>query len=45
MRADPADQNKGGGAAAAALHLIALGERLKNSGGKRMGFRVDGDAS
>ena len=45
VRADPADQNKGGGAAAAALHLIALGERLKNSGGKRMGFRVDGDAS
>ncbi len=27
VRADPAGQNKGGGAAAAALHLIALGRR------------------
>ncbi len=27
VRADPADQNKGGGAAAAALHLIALGRK------------------
>lgn len=27
VRADPARQNKGGGAAAAALHLIALGRR------------------
>ena len=27
VRADPADQNKGGGAAAAALHLIALQRR------------------
>lgn len=27
VRADPAHQNKGGGAAAAALHLIALGRR------------------
>ena len=28
VRADPADQNKGGGAAAAALHLIALERRF-----------------
>ncbi len=28
VRADPADQNKGGGAAAAALHLIALQRRF-----------------
>ncbi len=28
VRADPADQNKGGGAAAAALHLIALTRRF-----------------
>ena len=27
VRADPADQNKGGGAAAAALHLLALARR------------------
>ena len=27
MRADPADQNKGGGASAAALHLIALSRK------------------
>ena len=33
-RADPADQNKGGGAAAAALHLIALGRKW---GGQRKG--------
>ena len=29
VRADPADQNKGGGAAAAALHLIACKRRFK----------------
>ena len=34
VRADPADQNKGGGAAAAALHLIALGRKW---GGQRKG--------
>ena len=28
VRADPAGQNKGGGAAAAALHLIALGAQV-----------------
>ena len=27
VRANPAEQNKGGGAAAAALHLIALGRK------------------
>ena len=37
VRADPAGQNKGGGAAAAALHLIALGRRW--GGAKRsVGF-------
>lgn len=38
VRANPADQNKGGGAAAAALHLIALARRW---GGKKssIGFR------
>jgi 6,7-dimethyl-8-ribityllumazine synthase len=30
VRADPAQQNKGGGAAAAALHLIALARRWGN---------------
>jgi 6,7-dimethyl-8-ribityllumazine synthase len=34
VRADPAQQNKGGGAAAAALHLIALGRKW---GGARKG--------
>lgn len=28
VRADPKDQNKGGGAAAAALHLIALAQKM-----------------
>ena len=38
VRADPADQNKGGGAAAAALHLIALSRKW---GGQKkdIGFR------
>lgn len=31
VRANPAEQNKGGGAAAAALHLIALGNRWGGS--------------
>ncbi len=31
VRADPADQNKGGGAAAAALHLIALARRFQSA--------------
>ncbi len=48
VRADPADQNKGGGAAAAALHLIALsrkwGARTKGVGFKPAvdEFRVAG---
>jgi len=42
VRADPGAQNKGGGAAAAALHLIALGRRW---GGQTrgVGFRPAGD--
>ena len=42
VRADPAGQNKGGGAAAAALHLIALGRRW---GGQTrgVGFRPSGE--
>jgi 6,7-dimethyl-8-ribityllumazine synthase len=42
VRADPAGQDKGGGAAAAALHLIALARRW---GGKRRapGFRPGND--
>ena len=38
VRADPADQNKGGGAAAAALHLIAL-RRKWGSDRAPVGFR------
>jgi len=42
VRANPEDQNKGGGAAAAALHLIALARRWgKPRGG--IGFRPEGD--
>ncbi|SEV98787.1 6,7-dimethyl-8-ribityllumazine synthase [Cognatiyoonia koreensis] len=37
VRADPQDQNKGGGAAAAALHLIALARKWGNAG-KGVGF-------
>ncbi|WP_368184580.1 6,7-dimethyl-8-ribityllumazine synthase [Aestuariibius sp. HNIBRBA575] len=40
VRADPADQNKGGGAAAAALHLIAL-SRKWGASQKRVGFNAD----
>ena len=39
VRADPAGQNKGGGAAAAALHLIAL-SRNWAGGAKGIGFRA-----
>ena len=42
VRADPAGQNKGGGAAAAALHLIAL-ERGWKSTTKGIGFRKPGE--
>lgn len=38
VRADPKDQNKGGGAAAAALHLIALSRKWGNPH-KGVGFR------
>ncbi|MCR9126795.1 MAG: 6,7-dimethyl-8-ribityllumazine synthase [Rhodobacteraceae bacterium] len=38
VRADPDDQNKGGGAAAAALHLIALGRKWAGAE-KDIGFR------
>ena len=37
VRADPKGQNKGGGAAAAALHLVALSRRLGQRG-KPIGF-------
>jgi 6,7-dimethyl-8-ribityllumazine synthase len=37
VRADPKDQNKGGGAAAAALHLIALARQWGNER-KGVGF-------
>lgn len=43
VRADPADQNKGGGAAAAALHLIAL-SRKWGSQGKGAGFKPSTDS-
>ena len=39
VRADPAGQNKGGGAAAAALHLIALARRWAGQT-KGIGFRA-----
>ncbi|MCC5985546.1 MAG: 6,7-dimethyl-8-ribityllumazine synthase [Rhodobacteraceae bacterium] len=38
VRADPGQQDKGGGAAAAALHLVALERRWGRPGGK-VGFR------
>jgi 6,7-dimethyl-8-ribityllumazine synthase len=51
VRADPKDQNKGGGAAAAALHLIHLSRTIGDDG-KDIGFkarsgaiRVSDDAS
>ncbi len=43
VRADPAAQNKGGGAAAAALHLIALSRRW-SSARKGIGFRPSEDS-
>jgi len=39
VRADPAVQNKGGGAAAAALHLVALSRRWAGKS-KGIGFRA-----
>ncbi len=44
VRADPAGEDKGGGAAAAALHLIALGRRWKGAT-KGIGFRPAGGAA
>lgn len=43
VRADPEGQNKGGGAAAAALHLIALSKSMKRAD-KGIGFLKRGDA-
>jgi len=43
VRADPKDQNKGGGAAAAALHLIALGRKW-SAQTKGVGFKARSDA-
>jgi 6,7-dimethyl-8-ribityllumazine synthase len=48
VRADPAGQNKGGGAAEAALHLIALARRFATPARPRpeAGYRVaDGDVA
>ena len=42
VRADPAQQNKGGGAAAAALHLIALTRRFAATP-KGVGFKPGGE--
>ncbi len=42
VRADPEGQNKGGGAAAAALHLVALGRRWGQPRGD-VGFRPASD--
>jgi 6,7-dimethyl-8-ribityllumazine synthase len=39
VRADPAGQNKGGGAAAAALHLVALSRKWSGTS-KGIGFRA-----
>jgi 6,7-dimethyl-8-ribityllumazine synthase len=41
VRADPQGQNKGGGAAAAALHLVALARRWSGAKGG-IGFRAPG---
>lgn len=41
VRADPEGQNKGGGAAAAALHLVALGRKWGNRS-KGIGFKPVG---
>lgn len=43
VRADPKDQNKGGGAAAAALHLVALGRKW-SAQTKGVGFKARSDA-
>lgn len=43
VRADPAGQNKGGGAAAAALHLVALSRKWAGQT-KGIGFRPQGES-
>ncbi len=43
VRADPADQNKGGGAAAAALHLVALARKW-GAQTKGVGFKAPSEA-
>lgn len=43
VRADPVDQNKGGGAAAAALHLVALSRKWGDQT-KGVGFKAPSDA-
>ena len=43
VRADPGGQDKGGGAAAAALHLIALGRRFRRDA-TGVGFKPGSDA-
>ncbi len=43
VRADPAGQNKGGGAASAALHLIALSRKWARQT-KGIGFKPQGEA-
>lgn len=43
VRANPADQNKGGGAAMAALHLVALARRWAGAN-KTIGFRPEEEA-
>ncbi len=44
VRADPAGQNKGGGAAAAALHLIALARKW-GAQSKGIGFKPNADSA
>lgn len=43
VRADPAGQDKGGGAAAAALHLVALSRKWARST-RGIGFRPEGES-
>ncbi len=43
VRADPEGQDKGGGAAAAALHLVSLARTITRDP-KRIGFRTGGGA-
>ncbi|MYF87997.1 MAG: 6,7-dimethyl-8-ribityllumazine synthase [Boseongicola sp. SB0676_bin_33] len=44
VRADPGNENKGGGAAAAALHLIALKRRFGSSKSESGSVQVSGSA-